>query len=128
MKSLHISGQDSSTNKKGNSMLTKTLAISGLFIFSSVAFAGELVKGATILEVASSASNKDVFYIQLSGGTGPCANGSIIFPAAKSQSKESHNQAFSIALAAVTSSRKVRVHNYENDSCYGANFIGIYSL
>ena len=108
-------------------MLTKALAISGLFIFSSVAFAGELVKGATILEVASSASNEDVFYIRLSGGTGPCANSSVIFPAVKSQSKDSHNQAFSIALAAVTSARKVRIHNYENDSCYGANFISIYS-
>ncbi|MCE9687163.1 DUF5992 family protein [Shewanella sp. AS16] len=87
--------------------------------------AGELVRNAIITEIASSSNNQDVFYLSLSGGTGPCANASILFPAAKSQSKESYAQAFAIALAAAASGKKIRIHNYENDSCVGANFIGM---
>ncbi|KAF7763155.1 hypothetical protein PUND_b0495 [Pseudoalteromonas undina] len=108
-------------------MFIRVLIFFGFLIVSTPVFCGELVRGATVTEVASSSSNMDVFYLKLSGGTGPCANSSVIFPAIKSQSKESYNQAFSIALAAVSSGKKIRVHNYEDDSCHGANFIGISS-
>jgi hypothetical protein len=93
----------------------------------SLSNAGELVKGATILEVASSNGNQDVFWVRFSGGTGPCANASVDFPASKSQSKESYNQSFSIALSAAATGSKIRVHNYEDDNCQGANFISVYS-
>lgn len=108
-------------------MLVRIFIFSIFLLSPFFVLAGELVRGATIIEVASSSNNNDVFYVKLSGGTGPCANGSVLFPAAKSQSKESYNQAFSIALTAVTSGKKIRIHNYENDTCTGANFIGIYS-
>jgi hypothetical protein len=105
----------------------KRILLLSLLMCSNSGISGELVSGATIYEVASSSSNKDVFYIKLSGGTGPCANKSVEFPSSKSQSKESYNQAFSIALAALSSGKKIRVHNYEDASCLGANFIGIYA-
>jgi len=107
-------------------MLKVGLMSLGILI-SSISNAGELVKGATVLEVASSNSNRDVFWVRISGGVGPCANISVDFPANKSQSKESYNQSFSIALAAATTGKKIRVHNYEDNNCQGANFISIYS-
>ena len=98
-----------------------------LLLTSQQVVSGELVRGATITEIASSSSNQDVFYLKLSGGTGLCSGQYIIFPASKSQSKESYNQAFSIALTAAASGKKIRAHNYEDDSCRGANFIGMFT-
>ncbi|WP_064791924.1 DUF5992 family protein [Shewanella woodyi] len=106
-------------------MNLKYIVVLLLFFTSQQVTSGELVRGATIIEIASSSSNQDVFYLSLSGGTGPCAGKSILFPASKSQSKESYNQAFSIALAAAASGKKIRAHNYEDDSCREANFIGM---
>jgi len=98
------------------------------FIFLSFySGAGELVRDAVITEVASSSGNKDVFYVKLKGGTGPCAGGSVLFPANKSQSEQSYNQAFSIALAVAMSGKKIRIHNYSNNDCHGANFIGVFT-
>ncbi|MCG7547476.1 DUF5992 family protein [Pseudoalteromonas sp. Of7M-16] len=106
--------------------MKKMLCLS-LFILPFYSGAGELVRDAVITEVASTSSNKDVFYVKLSGGTGPCANGSVEFPANKSQSEQSYNQAFSIALAASMSGKKVRIHNYSNNECSQANFIGVFT-
>ncbi|TDF42313.1 hypothetical protein EYS14_05665 [Alteromonadaceae bacterium M269] len=101
-------------------------ALLSLFISSS-ALSGELVRGATIEEVANTASNLKVFYIKVKGGNGPCANRSIIFPASQAPSPEAYERAFSIALAAAASGKKIRAHNYIDDDCHGAGFIGMFS-
>ncbi|AQS38160.1 hypothetical protein Sps_03013 [Shewanella psychrophila] len=61
-----------------NKICVATLCLAFL---SSYAVSGELVRGATITEIASSAANQDVFYLRISGGTGPCAGKSLLFPA-----------------------------------------------
>ena len=105
----------------------RSLLCASLFFLPFYSGAGELVRNAVITEVASSGDNKDVFYVKLKGGTGPCANGSVEFPANKSQSEKSYNQAFSIALAAAMSGKMIRIHNYSNNECSGANFIGVFT-
>lgn len=90
--------------------------------------AGELINGATIVEVTNTNNNGADFAVILTGGTGPCVSPSrtiIVFPESKKQSDESYRQAFSIALAGLANGMKVRVHNFEDNSCTGANFISL---
>lgn len=94
---------------------------------ASLSVAGDLALDSRVLEVTSTSNNRDVFQVKLDGGRGPCANEYVTFHSAKSQSEASYNQAFSIALAALMSGNRVRVHNYEDNECSGANFISIYS-
>ena len=103
------------------------IALGFLIALAPLAFAGNLADQAIIKEVASSNGNGDVFYLRLGGGTGPCANLSVDFPRSKSQSEQSYDQAFAIALAASMSGKRVQVYNYENDDCSGANFIRVYT-
>ncbi len=93
---------------------------------SSYAMSGDLVLNGTISEVANSSNDKDVFFLKFDSGEGPCAVQGVTFSQDTSQSKESYDQAFSIALAAAISGKKVQIHNYDNDSCLGANFIRMY--
>ena len=90
--------------------------------------AGELIRDATIIEVANTNNNGADFAIMLQGGTGPCLSPIrtvITFPESKKQSDESYSQSFTIALTALANGMKVRVHNFEDNSCTGANFISI---
>lgn len=88
--------------------------------------AGQLIMNAVILEVANASNNGPDFALKLEGGTGVCSTSTwIIFPENKKQSDDSYKQAFSIALTALTTGNKVRIHNFEDDSCSGANFISI---
>ena len=89
-------------------------------------FAGELVRDATVTEVANTAFGGAEFAVRLSGGTGVCAAATfIIFPEAKAASAASNKQAIATALLAFSTGKKVRIHNFQDDSCVGANFISI---
>jgi len=106
-------------------ILLVTLLISPFFIE-----AGELIQGATLIEVANTNNNGPDFAIIVEGGTGTgvcssSSNKAITFPEAKKQSDDSYKQSFAIALAAVTTGMKVRVHNFDDFDCGGANFISI---
>lgn len=108
----------------------KKLFYTTLLTTSLCSFSGELIREATVIEVANTNNNGADFAIRLQGGSGPCVSATetpttITFPESKKQSDDSYQQAFSIALAAVASGMKVRVHNFEDDSCAGANFISI---
>jgi len=96
------------------------------FFFSTTVLAGELAKNSTITEVTNVTNNIDAFAIKLSGGSGLCADEWVWFPASKKQSDSAYNRAFTVALAASMSGKVVRIHNYENDDCKGANFISLY--
>ena len=87
--------------------------------------ADELMRDATVIEVANSAYGGAEFAIKLSGGTGVCAGVFIIFPEAKAKSPASYKQAIATALLAFSTGKKVRIHNFEDNSCSGANFISI---
>ncbi len=108
-------------------MFKNILAISLIF-FSSVCFSGELIRNATILEVASNGSNTKNFAVLVSGGTGISATERtrwVYFPELSAPSLASYNQSFSLAVTALTTDKKVRIHNYSSDSCEGANFISV---
>ena len=90
--------------------------------------AGELIKDATIVEVSNTSSGGPDFAIILQGGTGVCASTTtalIKFPEPANQSDDSYKQAFSLALSALTTGMKVRVHNFADNSCAGASFIAV---
>ncbi|MET1257276.1 DUF5992 family protein [Aliikangiella maris] len=90
--------------------------------------AGELIKGAAILEVASNGSNSKNFAVLIEGGAGACASRTprwIYFPEDKAPSLATYNQSFDIALTALNFDRKVRIHNYSDNSCSGADYISI---
>ncbi|ABE53501.1 hypothetical protein Sden_0204 [Shewanella denitrificans OS217] len=102
----------------------KLLAVTCLLL-PSFASAGELTIGATVLEVATNATGSGKnFAIKVEGGVGPC-NGWIYFLEDSAASAATYSQAFSIALTALSSDKKVRVHNFTDDACTGARFISI---
>lgn len=104
--------------------ILKLIAIA-LISLPTMCFAGELTKGATVLEVANHATgNGKYFAVKVDSGVGPC-NGWIYFQEDGAASLATYNQAFSIALTALTADKKVRIHNYLSDSCVGASFIAI---
>lgn len=106
-------------------MMIRFCALAILFATFQVS-SGQLAVNANVVEVANTNSNSQDFAIKLSGGTGICSGSTwIVFPESKKQSEDSYKQAFAIALTALTAGSKVRIHNFEDDSCSGANFISI---
>lgn len=86
-------------------------------------YGGQLLNGANIITLTNVSSNKDQFAIKTSGGSGICAGKAILFPSWKAVSEKAHSRAYSAALTALTTGLKVKIHNYENDSCTEATFI-----
>ena len=104
--------------------------IAALILASSV-YSGELVRNTIIKEVANTNSGGKDFAILISGGTWTTTsttchvNKAITFPRAAFGSDQTYNQAFTIALTAMTTGQTVRIHNFNNDSCHEANFISV---
>ena len=105
-------------------MLKTTFGVA-IFAISCTCFAGELVRDATIIEVANTAYGSPDFVVKVAGGTGICTTVFIIFPEAKAKSPTSNKQAIATALLAFSTGKKVRIHNFEDNACDGANFISI---
>lgn len=89
--------------------------------------AGEVAKG-SIDEVVNLIGSEKLFALKMSSNSrGPCAGTWVKFKKSNFESNlESYNFAFSMATAALISGKKIRVHNYTNDSCDGVTFIGLY--
>jgi hypothetical protein len=97
-----------------------------LSLASCSCLCGELLRDASITEVANTSSGGADFAVRTAGGVGVCANAPfIVFPEAKAASAASNKQAIATALLAFTTGKKVRIHNFQDDSCSGANFISI---
>ena len=108
--------------------MIRTILIALSLALSPGINAGELIEGATVIEVANTSGNGADFAVILQGGTGICVHPTrtlIKFPEAKKQSDASYKQSFSLALSALATGMKVRIHNFEDDSCAGANFISV---
>ena len=105
-------------------MLKTSLAIARC-VASCTCLAGELILDATLVEVANAYGGAS-FAIKPTGGTGICAGVPwIVFPEAKAKSSVTHKRAIATALLAFSAGKKVRIHNYESDSCLEANFISV---
>ncbi|MBO2587799.1 hypothetical protein I6M24_16220 [Shewanella algae] len=111
--------------------LRKIIMATVIISIPSLSVAGELVKNVQLLEVASHATNgSENFAVLIDGGDGICAGTPkakrwIYFPEAKFNSIASYNQSFSLALTALTTGKYVRIHNYSDNLCTGADFISI---
>jgi hypothetical protein len=104
--------------------MREALLVITLLTMSAGVQAGELIRDGLITEIGNTYSNGKDFTIKVEGGIGLC-NTWVLFPESKAGSTSNHEQAFQIALAAVTNNKKVRIHNFENSSCDGANFISL---
>ncbi len=103
------------------------LMVSLISMFLSIsAFATKaIVTDGEIVKLASTSFSSDDFYVSISGGTGDCANRSVVFPQSSSPSQASHNRAFSIALSAfMTGNTKVQITSFD-DTCMTASIIEI---
>ena len=104
--------------------MRKALLVITLLTMSLGAQAGELIRDGLIAEIGNTYANGNDFTIKVEGGIGLC-NTWVVFPESKAGSPANHEQAFQIVLAAATNNKKVRIHNFENSSCEGANFISL---
>ena len=94
-----------------------------LFIFNS-ANAGWVVRDATVIAVANTSNNENKFGVKATGGSlNLCEGHYVMFPASDAGSPEIHQRAFAAALTALTTGRKVTIHNYHDDTCVRASFI-----
>lgn len=109
-------------------LISMALSVTGLAL---AAPGSTIAMNATIIDVASSIDNGASFAVLLSGGTGKCTVGVngvgpwVAFPEAKAQSPTAYRHSYALALLALSSGKKVRIHNYTDDNCYGANFISV---
>ena len=100
------------------------ILITGL-MFSCNIFAAKtwLAKNAVVEEVWSSNNDEDVFYVKLSGQTGPCSE--VEFSFANAQSAQAYSHAFSLVSTALVHNKKVNILNYSDESCRGANYVAL---
>jgi hypothetical protein len=96
----------------------------------SEAYAGYLVSDATVTHVANTAGNTPaLFVVQVSGGTGPCANGATIwitFPLSAAADADAYKRAYAAAMTALVTGMRVSIYNYANDNCDGASYIDLF--
>ncbi|GAB5386996.1 MAG: hypothetical protein Alis3KO_41190 [Aliiglaciecola sp.] len=86
-----------------------------------------IVKNAVITSIANTSGNSEKFTIWVEGGSGSCANSIIVFPRTAASSDEIYSRAYSAALTAFTSGKKIWVHNYEGDQCNNASYIRLFN-
>ena len=110
--------------------LLKLVALTVLFVFSSISYAGQVAYG-DIVEIANIAGSDEQFAIRMStDSTGDCAgSGQWLFFRKDNfiENNDSYKFAFSMATAALMANKKVRIHNYADNKCDGVTFIGVYS-
>ena len=104
--------------------MKKYIYITLLLLGSASALAGELVNGATVVEIANNNSGAE-FVIKTSGGSGICTNTFITFPESRAPSPTAHKHGIANAMLAFVAGKKVRVHNFIDNSCSGASFISV---
>ena len=107
--------------------MKKIFTILFLSLISFYGVAGDLIVDAKITKVGSTNNNSNVFFVTTEGGTGPCVGLTIDFPAAVAQSPEAFSREFSLAIAAFTANKRVRIYSYDGNDCKQANFIAMYN-
>ena len=107
--------------------MNRIIPLSILMSLASTAFASDLVVDAKISRLASSSDGQtDNFYLEISGGVGPCANTGVVFYRSDAPSEGFFNRMFAIAMLAYsTGSTKVRVYTPSGTSCHSATFIEV---
>lgn len=107
-----------------------------LLLHSASLFAGGgyLVQNGVINRVEPNWGSQDGFVVKVTGGSGPCAAQSIVFPLASAlvdgNSDAAHQRLYATALTAFTTGYKVDIYNNVDGSntgdptiCHRANYI-----
>ena len=107
--------------------MLRSLLIIVVLMSASMAQGADLVVNAQIVRIASSSNGyADDFFVEISGGSGPCADGSIIFPRSAAPTEAFFSRMFAIALTAyATEHTNVRVYSPSSNVCSAAKFIQI---
>ncbi|MEZ8822883.1 DUF5992 family protein [Vibrio amylolyticus] len=105
----------------------KKVCLCILICLSGLVEAGGLVQNATVVSVENTKNlDVDSFVVNVSGGTGICANSLVFFPAAATGShQEIYRRAFSIALTALSTGMKVDIHSFSDDTCDNATWLKV---
>jgi hypothetical protein len=84
-----------------------------------------------ITKVGNTSGNGESFFVVVQEGTGPCVTTNvqtnIYFPASAAGTEKVFDRAYSTALAALASGKKVSIYNYIDGSCNSAAAIEIIS-
>jgi hypothetical protein len=101
-----------------------TVALSAL----GAGAAGDLVTNATITKITvrnAPGATDELMKMQVSGGSGMCANAEIVFKTTGDADRDS--RMLSLATAAYLSGKKIRAYDYAATAvCDGADFISIF--
>ncbi|QGX41847.1 hypothetical protein E2H98_17205 [Permianibacter aggregans] len=93
-----------------------------LFCVSVAQAAGQyIVSNARLTKVGNTSGNGPSFWVVAVDGVGQCITQSmqtnIYFPEQYAGNKEIFNRAYSTALAAIASGRRVNIYNYTDGAC-----------
>ena len=105
----------------------KNLQFAMAVLLSSTAVnAGEyIVTNAEITSIANTNGNGEIFTLWVKGGSGPCVNKTVNFPLTAAGSEKVFDRAYSTALAAYMSGKRVTIHNYKGSDCQNASYIRV---
>ena len=99
-------------------VMTVFAPIFGLSMVVKPALADYLVQNASVVTVENTSSNGDNFAIVVTGGTGPCNDGFILFPASAVITRAIQEHGYQSALTALTNQNlRVNVFDYSGASC-----------
>jgi hypothetical protein len=105
-------------------ILKATCALGVLLAALDVGAAGDLVSNATITKISLRGVAGELMRIDVTGGSGLCANADITFPTTANVDQD--NRMVSLATAAYLAGKKVRVYDYGGTiACTAADFIAI---
>ncbi|WP_444886552.1 DUF5992 family protein [Microbulbifer sp. JMSA008] len=116
---------------KGGGVRIKLLIAGALVSMNVMASPGYIAKNVKIVSVANTGANAMTFTVRTANGTGICSGESITFPlsiAGNAGNNEGiHNRAYSAALMALASEKKVSIYSYEDSSiCSKAAYIEVF--
>lgn len=96
-------------------------------IISETAVAGQIANG-KVEVVTNIVGSEKQFGIKLSTGSSGLCAGKFMYIKASSFGNDidSYKQAFSLATTALVADKRIVLHNYTDNSCHGATFIGLY--
>lgn len=108
-------------------MKTITIGLASLLMTSlAQAAGGYLVTGATVSNVFNTSANLPQFAITVAGGTGPCANTTIVFPQSSAPDADTFKRAYAQVLLALTNGMHINVYNFTDVTCNFASYINLY--
>ncbi len=109
--------------------MTKYVVLVGLVYFALFlvpsANAGLLVQDGQVTMVSNTTGNQSQYKVDVVGGTGLCADTTLIFNEARAGDHEVFKRGFAVALTALATRLPVTVYSYDDDNCYSSAYIHI---